>query len=122
VVVLAAVDALDAERGERRMDWGPGVGGGVELALERNGKAYVSFYNRIRYLHAVSGAEAEHTILFSGVDVTIPITSDIAVGAYVSRDRRHSDYTGLPDDLRWYHEARVYFTWTVAHGTSGLSR
>jgi hypothetical protein len=122
VVMLGAIDALDSGLGQRDIDYGPGLGAIVELALERNGTTYVSFYNRVRYLRSVSGAPADHTLLFSGLDVTIPITAHLGIGAYFSGDRRRSDYTEFPDDERSYLESRVYLSWTLAHGTAGSSR
>lgn len=115
LVMLGAIDALDAGSGSRLIDYGPGLGAIVEASLERNGTRYVSFYNRARYLRSVSGARADHTLLFSGLDVTIPLSSQIGLGAYVSGDRRRSDYSEFPLDERSYVETRVYLTWTFDH-------
>jgi hypothetical protein len=120
VVMLGALDALDdAAPGDRSIDYGPGLGAIVELALERNGATFLSFYNRVRYLRSVSGAPADHTMLFSGLDLTIPITSQFGVGAYLSGDSRRSDYSDYPLDERSYLETRVYVTWTFARGGPG---
>lgn len=119
VVMLGAIDALDSGLGQRDIDYGPGLGLIAELAVEVDGTTYVSFYNRIRYLRSVSGAPANHTILFSGFDLTIPVTSELGIGAYVSGDRRRSYYTDFPNDVRSYLETRVYLTWTLAAGTPG---
>ncbi|HUP50895.1 MAG TPA: DUF3943 domain-containing protein [Longimicrobiales bacterium] len=115
-VVLGAIDALEAGFGERTIDWGPGLGAIAEVVIEYNGTTYLSFYNRARYLRSVSGAPAEHTLLFSGFDFTIPITSQLGIGAYVSGDRRYSDYSELPNDERSYEETRIYLTWTLGSG------
>jgi len=120
-VMLGAIDALDAGQGQRDIDYGPGLGALVELSLDLNGATYVSFYNRVRYLRSVSGEPANHTILFSGFDVTIPITRQLGIGAYVSGDRRYSDYSDFPDDNRSYLETRIYLTWNLAHGRPGGS-
>ena len=122
VVVLGAIDALDSGLGQREIDYGPGLGAIIEVALERNGITWVSLYNRVRYLISVSGAPADHTLLFSGLDVTIPITDQLGLGAYISGDRRRSDYTEFPDDERSYVESRVYLSWTLASGTPGRAR
>jgi len=122
VVMLGAIDALDAGLGQRTIDFGPGVGVIFEVALERAGTTYVSLYNRARYLRSVSGAPANHNIFFSGLDLTIPITSQLGIGAYVSGDRRRSYYEDLPKDHRSYLETRVYATWTFARGRPGSSR
>jgi hypothetical protein len=94
------------------IDYGPGLGAILEASLERNGTRYVSIYNRARYLRSVSGARADHSILFSGLDVTIPLGSEIGLGAYISGDRRVSDYAEFPRDERSYLETRLYLTWT----------
>lgn len=122
-VILGAVEALEAGVGQRRtIDWGPGFGGVAELSVEYNGITYLSFYNRVRYLYSVSGAPADHTLLFSGFDFTIPIARGIGIGAYVSGDRRESDYSDLQDTVRSYVETRIYLTWTVAGGSSTRPR
>lgn len=113
-VLLGAIDAPAAGFGERTNDFGPGVGAIVEVALEYDGRTYAAFYNRLRYLHAVSGAPADHTVLFSGLDLSIPLTSRLGIGAYLSGDRRESDYSDSPRDSRSYLETRVYLTWTFA--------
>jgi hypothetical protein len=114
VVMLGAIDALavDAAGDTRLIDYGPGLGAILEASLERNGTRLVSIYNRARYLRSVSGARADHSMLFTGLDVTVPVTSDFGIGAYVSVDRRVSDYTEFPRDERSYVEARLYLTWT----------
>ncbi|MGD8287890.1 MAG: DUF3943 domain-containing protein [Gemmatimonadota bacterium] len=119
IVMLGAIDALDAGMGQRDIDYGPGLGALLEVSLDLNGSTYVSFYNRVRYLRSVSGAPADHTILFSGFDVTIPLTSEIGIGAYVSGDSRYSHYSDLPNDSRSYLETRIYVTWNLAHRTAG---
>ncbi len=110
--MLGAIDALDAGSGSRLIDYGPGLGAIIEASLERDGTRYVSFYNRVRYLRSVSGARADHTLLFSGIDLTIPLTDQVGVGAYLSGDRRLSDYSEFPRDERSCLETRVYLTWT----------
>jgi hypothetical protein len=109
-VMLGAIDALDPGAGGRTIDFGPGLGAALEASVERNGTRYVSFYNRVRYLRSVSGAPADHTVLFSGFDVTIPLTDRLGIGAYVSGDRRRSYYAEFPDDVRTYLETRIYLS------------
>ncbi len=116
-VALGAVEALDEARGTRTIDWGPALGAIAEVSLDYQGQTYLTFYNRVRYLSSVSGSPARHTLLFSGFDFLIPLTSDLGIGAYVSVDQRRSDYTAVPDVERSYTETRVYFTWTPAFGT-----
>lgn len=122
-VVLGAIEALEAGFPHRTLDWGPGFGAIAEVGLEYNGTTYLSFYNRVRYLTSVSGAPANHTLLFSGFEFTIPIAHGLGIGAYVSGDRRESDYTDLPgavlaDVVRSYVETRIFLTWTMGGGTA----
>lgn len=130
VVVLGAVEALDpdavelADDGQREIrrrtiDWGPGLGAIAELSLELDGVTYISFYNRVRYIGSVSGEPADHTLLFSGLDFTVPITRQLGVGMYVSWDRRTSDYTRFTDVDRSYSETRVFLTWTPLRSAPG---
>ena len=58
-------------------------------------------------------------MLFTGFDLTIPITSRFGIGLYVSRDWRRSYYAELPNYQRSYRETRVYATWTPARGAPG---
>jgi hypothetical protein len=110
--MLGAIDAWDENRARRRyQDFGPGVGAIVEVSLERNGTRYLAWYNRVRYLRTVSGEPADHTILFSGFDVTVPITSSFGIGAHISGDRRKSYFTDLDDIERSYTETTVYLSW-----------
>jgi hypothetical protein len=122
VVVLGAIDAPDAGTGERTYDFGPAIGATIELALERHGTRYLSFYNRTRYLHAVSGARADHSVLFSGLDLALPVGRGLGLGVYLSGDERNSRYASRPDDRRSYLETRVYVTWTTAPRTTTALR
>jgi hypothetical protein len=100
--------------GERTYDFGPGLGGRLELALERDGRTYLAFYNRVEYLHSVSGAPANHLILFSGLEGSVPLARGLAVGFYLSGDARRSRYPGSPDNTRQFLETRVFLSWTRA--------
>jgi len=122
VVLLGAVEALESGLGQRTVDWGPGLGAMTELALVHRGTTYLSAYGQVRLLRSVSGVPAQHTLLFTGAELAIPITSWIGVGASLSADRRWSDYQSFPNTDRTYHEARFYLTWTPARGTTGVAR
>ena len=119
VVMLGAIDALAAGMGQRDIDYGPGLGGLLEVAIGRRGTTYASLYSRVRYLRSVSGAPADHTVLFSGLDVTIPVSGRMGVGAYVSAANRNSNYSDLPDEQHSYFEARVYVSWRLASAIAG---
>ncbi|MGE0159848.1 MAG: DUF3943 domain-containing protein [Gemmatimonadales bacterium] len=123
VVMLGAIDAWDPDRAlHEYQDFGPGVGAIAEIALERNGTRYISWYNRVRYLRTVSGVPADHTIFFSGLDVTVPITEGIGVGAHFSGDRRKSYFKHLADVERSYTETRVYLSWIPDRRLPGSGR
>ena len=119
VVMISAMQPLD-DGPPREIDWGPGVGAIGEVTLSTKRTTYLSFFNRVRHLRSVSGVPADHTILFSGLDVTIPITRGLGIGAHLSGDRRTSDYhEAYPDAERSYAETRIYLTWTFAGSTPG---
>jgi len=119
VVALGAIDALDAGFGYRDIDYGPGLGAIFEASLDRGGYTFISFYNRARYLRSVSGAPANHNLLFSGLDISIPLSDRLGVGAYLSGDRRRSYYFELPKTEVSYVETRFYVTWAFARGLPG---
>jgi hypothetical protein len=120
VVMLGAIDAWDPDRASREFqDFGPGIGAIAEVALERNGTRYISWYNRVRYLRSVSGAPADHTILFSGFDLTVPITRGFGIGAHFSADRRKSYFADFDDVERSYTETRVYLSWIPDRRVTG---
>jgi len=122
VIMLGAIDALDAGFGYRDIDYGPGVGALLELTLDRGGASYVTLYNRARYLRSVSGAPADHNIIFSGIEGSLPVTRDFAIGGYLGAARRRSYYEDLPKLERSYVETRILFTWTFARGVPGALR
>jgi len=121
LIPLGAIDAPMAGVGDRAYDFGPGLGAVVDLALEYDGVSYVSFYNRLRYLHTVSGASSDHSVLLSGLTLTVPITKHWGVGAFMSGTERHSRYSLGADDRRSYLETRVYVSWTSVGGFQGGS-
>jgi hypothetical protein len=113
VVMLGAIEAWDPVR-DTYTDYGPGIGAIVEVSLEWNGTSYISWYNRVRYLRTVSGTPADHSILFSGIDITVPLSATLGIGAHLSGDRRKSYFADYPSEERSYTETQVYFRWTPA--------
>lgn len=111
-MLLGAIDAPFSGVGERSYDFGPGMGATVELALERRGVTYLTWYNRLEYLHTVSGAQADHAILFTGLEGTLPVGRGLGLGFHLSGDDRTSTYATAPDDRRRFLEARVFISWT----------
>lgn len=115
VVMLGAIDALSAGVvRQRSIDYGPGMGAILEVTVGHGRTTYLTLYNRVRQLWTVSGAPARHTILFTGLDLSIPVNDRLGLGAYISADGRQSDYDALPNDDRSYVETRIFLTWRVA--------
>jgi hypothetical protein len=116
VVMLGAIDAWDPEPETRNTEteYGPGIGGIVEISVDWNGTTYLSWYNRVRYLRTVSGSPGEHSILFSGIDITVPVTRSLGVGVHLSGARRQTWFDESPSEERSYTEKQFYFTWTPA--------
>jgi hypothetical protein len=113
-VILGAIDAPGAGLGERNYDFGPGAGFRLEAGLERRGVRYLTLHSRIEYVHAVSGASADHTIWFTGAELTLPIARSLGVAAHATYFTRLSRYTDRPDDRRDYPELRLLAVWTRA--------
>ncbi len=119
VVVLGAINAPFSGFGERTYDFGPGAGSRLQFALVRNGNTYLSWYNRGEYVHSVSGAPADHVILFSGLEGNFPLAHGIGLGFYVSGDRRQSRYMNGPQNTRDFLESRVFLSWAGARRSAG---
>jgi hypothetical protein len=112
-IFLGAIDAPGTGLGDRNYDFGPGVGARWEFALERRGARFFRVFGQLEYIHAVSGASADHIVDFSGVEAAIPITRGLGVSASSTIFARTSRYTdGRPRDSRDYPEARLMVVWT----------
>jgi hypothetical protein len=117
-IVLGAIDAPFAGVGERTYDFGPGVGLTVSLVLERHQVNLLEWYNRLEYLHSVSGAQSDHYVAFTGLEGTLTIARGMGIGVCLSAYERASRYTDKPSEDRSFPELRVFFTWTTAHEAS----
>ncbi len=113
-VLLGAIDVPGSGFGERSNDFGPGGGLLAEVRLERDGRPFLSAYTRYRYLHSVSGAPANHQMLFTGADLWVPVTDRLGLKINLSSDHRRSRFDDQPTDRRSYYETRVFATWTPA--------
>ena len=113
-IVLGAIDAPFAGAGERTYDFGPGVGLTASLVLERHQVNILEWYNRLEYVHSVSGAQADHYVAFTGLEGTLTIARGMGLGLCLSTYARASRYTDKPSDNREFPELRVFFTWTSA--------
>jgi hypothetical protein len=111
-VLLGAIDAPGTGLGERNYDFGPGVGARWELALERHGVRFLRVFSQLEYIHAVSGASADHIVNFGGIEGAIPIMRNVGLSASSTIFGRSSRYTdGRPRDSRDYPEARLMIVW-----------
>lgn len=115
-ILLGAIDAPYTGFGERTYDFGPGLGLMAELALERNEIVSLEWYNRLEYLHSVSGASADHYVLFTGLEGTLGIGRGMGLGLCLSTYARSSRYTDKGPDDRKFPELRMFVTWTAARG------
>ena len=115
-VLLGAIDASGTGLGTRTYDFGPGVGGRWEFAFDRHGARFVRVFGQLEYIHAVSGASADHIVDFSGIEANIPITRGFGIAAHTTVFHRTSRYSTAPKDERNYPEARLLLVWTKAGG------
>jgi hypothetical protein len=131
-------DVANQER-IREYDYGPGVGGSVELYLMRKYRPLLT--GRYRYSHinvsngsiynsedGAAGLDANHDIHQLGFKLEIPFTKSLAVGAETSIffRRSHYDFTGsdLPPLVgepgrrtltQRNPEVRAFLAWTYSH-------
>jgi hypothetical protein len=111
-ILLGAIDAPGTGLGKRNYDFGPGVGARWELALEKHGARFLRLFSQLEYIHAVSGASADHIIDFGGIEAAIPIARGVGLSASSTIFGRKSRYTdGRPVDTRDYPEARLLLVW-----------
>jgi hypothetical protein len=114
-VILGAIDAPETGLGERNYDFGPGVGGRWELALDRHGARFLRLFAQAEHLWAVSGASADHSVNFGGFELNVPIVRGIAAAWHSTVFARSSYYhDGSPRDKRDYREMRFLLMWTQA--------
>jgi len=114
-IILSAIDAPGTGFGERNYDFGPGLGARWEVALERHGVRFLRVFSQLEWIHAVSGASADHVVDFGGIEAAIPVTSRLGIAASSTVFGRVSHYTdGRTRDSRDYPEARLLLVWTKA--------
>jgi hypothetical protein len=113
-ILLGAIDAPGAGFGSRNYDFGPGGGLRFEAALERYGVTYVVAHTQTAYVHAVSGASADHYIGFGGFELAVPIARGVGIGVHATHFSRASQYSDRPDETRDFPELRLLVNWTTA--------
>ena len=115
-ILLGAIDAPGAGVGLRTYDFGPGVGERNEIGIERHGRTFATVFAQTAYVHAVSGASADHYIGFGGLEMTLPVpwVRGMGVGLHATHFARRSVYSDGPDETRDYPELRLVMNWTAA--------
>jgi hypothetical protein len=113
-IFLGAIDAPGTGQGLRNYDFGPGVGVRWEIAVDRHGARFVRVFSQLEYIHAVSGASADHVVDFSGIEANIPVARGLGLSASSTIFHRVSRYSDAPRDVRDYPEARLLLVWTKA--------
>lgn len=112
VILLGAIDAPGAGLGARNYDFGPGAGARGQIAIERDGLRFFTLFGQGEYIHAVSGASANHTIGFVGAELNIPLVRDFGLAIHATTFTRTSHYSDRPGDHRDYPELRILGVWT----------
>src|SRR5438876_332363 len=85
-----------------------------QFGVDRHGARFVRVFGQWEYIHAVSGASADHIVDFSGIEANIPIGRGFGIAAHSTVFHRISRYSTAPKDERNYPEARLLLTWTKA--------
>lgn len=111
VVMMGAMDAPSSGTAARNYDFGPGLGFRTEFSFEHDGVTYLTLHGRRETLHTVSGARANHTAEFAGIDLSIPITRGIGIALQSGEYVRRSRYSHGVDDVRTSPETRVSVVW-----------
>lgn len=113
-ILLGGIDAPTAGFGKRTYDFGPGGGFRLRAGLGRGGWTYFAFFAQSEYIHAVSGASADHFLGFGGFELNAPLGSTIGLGIHHTTFLRRSVNSDRPDDVRRFPELRIFLTWTEA--------
>jgi hypothetical protein len=112
VILLGAIDAPNTGLGERNYDFGPGAGLRGQVGLERSGLRFLTLFGQAEYVHAVSGASADHAIWFVGGELNIPLVKSFGLALHVTKFTRTSNYSTGLRDRREYPELRILGVWT----------
>jgi len=116
VILMGAIDAPNTGLGERVYDFGPGAGGRFQLALERRGLRFLTLFLQGEYIHAVSGASADHGVLFGGWELNVPIVRGLGLAIHATNFNRVSHYSDPAanprTDRRYFPELRILAVWT----------
>ncbi len=70
------------------------------------------------YLHSVSGASADTYTQFPSIEVAVPLTGSLGIGAYAGWYHRRSSYKGQPGETASSPEYRVYLVLHTHRGAA----
>ena len=111
----------------RNYDYGPGVGAGAEMLLNRSGRPLATFSYRYTLIDvrngsiynpdATEGSDARHQVHRASLRVVVPVTNRIGIGAdaiLFYRDSRY-DSPELEDKTQRNPELRLSVAWNWGH-------
>lgn len=112
-IMLGAVDAPGAgiDSSRRTYDFGPGVGFDIGASLRYRTFPVLSLRWQGALVHSVSGSPADHFTHLPSVEIGVPLTRTLALGAYGGWYTRRSAYAGSPGEATTYPDLRVYLVW-----------
>jgi hypothetical protein len=134
--ILAAVnsdysylaDVANQER-LREYDYGPGLGTGLEVALNRGSRPLLSAAYRFQWIHVTNGSifnpdegslpgsDANHYLQALGAKLFVPVYKRMGLGAEGLVVLRKSDYVlqTLKNIDQRNPEVRIYLAWDLGH-------
>ncbi len=117
-IVLGAVDAPEGDTtvGVRTYDFGPGVGFDLAATLRMHRYRMLTARWHWAYLHSVSGSPADHYTQFPSLEVNLPLTADLGIGAYAGWYQRRSAYARFAGETAAFPEYRTFLVWQVHRG------
>jgi Domain of unknown function (DUF3943) len=112
-IMLGAVDAPGAgDPGTpRSYDFGPGVGADLAASLQVRHFPVLSARYHWSMIHSVSGSPADHYTQLPSIEVALPLTRMVGLGAYAGWYTRRSTYADRPEEVRTYVDLRAYLVW-----------
>ena len=112
-IMLGAVDAPGAgvQNTPRTYDFGPGVGFEVAASLQKRTFPLLTARWHWTVVHSVSGSPADHFTQLPSLELGIPLSRRLGVGAYAGWYKRRSTYVGAPGESATYPDYRAYLMW-----------
>jgi hypothetical protein len=110
-VLLGAISSDYGFEWRRDYDLGPGAGGRVTAAWERDGRDWLRVDGRLVWLHSLHGSEGDHVASLLRLAAAVPIAHPFGIGADFAFAARHSRYPDLPSVTQRVPEMRAYVSW-----------